>query len=564
MDKTMKLIGKILLPLSLLLFLVIVFSYMLIQTRWGADYASRWISSRYNNHLSIGHIKHRWLQPTQLVLSQVHLSNDKQADTLDAEEISIDFNWHPWSSPGYIERLTVSNGSVDTDQIANQFPLLANQLVLNKVNVTGHVANWMLNGQQINAGITPWQPQPTHLLAEQSQFQLSASQLTVNGITASNVLIQGSLINNKFFLSNFGADLSRGQLTGKARQLPDNSWVIDNLRLSNVRFQTPQTLSEFLSDFSQLPKLNITRLDLLGGRVQGQDWAFSDVDLSLKNVIAEQGSLSGDGGEVSLSATDLINGNLHFRDPIINLDINPQGIVIKQLNGRWEKGLFRANGNWTRANKRLQFDEMTLVGLEYTLPENWRQLWQQPLPNWVSEIALTKLLTSRNLIIDINPDFPFQITSLDGNGDNLLLAKNNQWGIWGGKLTLTASEATFNKVDIRHPSLSLQADDNNIKFNEISTFVQKGLLEANASIAQQAQRAITLHLTGQAVPANVLQSWGWGNVPLTGDANLQLSLQGNIPANSEIKPTLNGVLQVNDGEGKQLQQQMINGAITGQ
>jgi hypothetical protein len=36
---------------------------------------------------------------------------------------------------------------------------------------------------------------------------------------------------------------------------------------------------------------------------------------------------------------------------------------------------------------------------------------------------------SRNLVIDIDPAFPWQITSLDGYGANLQLVKDRQWGL---------------------------------------------------------------------------------------------------------------------------------------
>lgn len=71
------------------------------------------------------------------------------------------------------------------------------------------------------------------------------------------------------------------------------------------------------------------------------------------------------------------------------------------------------------------------MALVYTLPNDWKQLWQQTLPDWLSEVYVGKLSANRNLLIDISPDFPFQITSLDAAGSNLLLAKttNGAYGL---------------------------------------------------------------------------------------------------------------------------------------
>ncbi|MBB1214155.1 AsmA family protein, partial [Klebsiella pneumoniae] len=108
---------------------------------------------------------------------------------------------------------------------------------------------------------------------------------------------------------------------------------------------------------------------------------------------------------------------------------------------------------------------------------DWRELWLKPLPDWLADVYVTKLSTNRNLIIDINPAFPFQITALDGYGSNLLLAHDHQWGIWSGSLNLNGSEATFNKIDVRRPSLALNADANQIAVTELSAFMPNGLLE---------------------------------------------------------------------------------------
>ena len=180
----------------------------------------------------------------------------------------------------------------------------------------------------------------------------------------------------------------------------------------------------------------------------------------------------------------------------------------------------------------------------------------------MSEVSVDKFTANRNLIIDISPDFPFQLTALDGFGTNLQLAHNHQWGIWSGKLNLNASDATFNKNDVRRPSLALEASADKVNITELSAFTKEGLLEATATVSQQPQRDFSVKLNGRAVPANELQNWGWPETSLQGNVNLQLNLQGQMPANVDFKPTLSGTLHATGNDGKQVQQQMTKG-VTG-
>ncbi|NMC25700.1 MAG: AsmA family protein [Serratia sp.] len=559
----MRFIGKILLTFVLLLVLAIVLVYVLLQTRWAAGKLSTWVTDNSDYRLAVEKVDHDWSTPGRVTLTNVIFGQKNQPETLSAGEVDLDLSWRQITEPRFFDRVVLVNGRLNVSPSAMNLPLQANTLQLSKMALTGNAAGMEIQGQQINAGISPWQPKPHQLLGDKADFQLSAANLTVNGLPTENVLIQGNLNNKILTLGNFGGDLARGQLTGKDTQAADGSWNIENLRLSNVRLQTSKSLSEFFDDFQTLPKVTLKRLDLIDARLQGTDWAFSDVDLSVQDVTLEKGDWQSDDGEISLNATDMINGNLHIQDPIINLDLTAQGISIKQATARWERSLLRTTGNWLRANKRLQLDELSVAGLEYTLPQNWRQLWLQPLPDSLAEISIGRLIANRNLIIDIDPQFPFQLTALDGLGNNLLLARNHQWGIWNGKLNLNASEATFNRNDVRRPSITLEANDRQVNISELSAFTKEGLLEATGMVDQQPQRQFSVKMTGRAVPANQLENWGWPHLQLEGNANMQLNLQGQMPANVDYKPTLNGTLQVNGANGQIINQRMLNGLVSG-
>ena len=201
-----------------------------------------------------------------------------------------------------------------------------------------------------------------------------------------------------------------------------------------------------------------------------------------------------------------------------------------------------------------------IAGLEYTLPQNWRARWQQTLPGWLQGVEVKKLSANRNLLIDVNPDFPFQLTALDGTGSELTLARHQQWGIWRGTLSLNAAQATFNRTDLRHPSLALTADDQRIKVTEMSAFVGEGMLEGLAVVDQNAARALMLNLNGRAVPANVLQNWGWPALPLTGNSNLTLKLNSSLAAGNTLKASSNGELRVTT-DNNEIQQSMTAGEV---
>ncbi|CPR15354.1 AsmA family protein [Brenneria goodwinii] len=560
----MRFIGKLLLTIALLALLALVILYVLLQTTWASGWISNWVNQNTNYQVSLGKIDHDWSAPDHLQLKDVIFGHKDQPPTLTAKQISAGLSARQLTEPGHFASLELEGGALNLSPAAATLPIEADVLQLRTMALQAQDDNWNLNGQQINGGIAPWRPEEGYLLGKHGHFQLSARSLRLNDVPASQVLVQGEINQNQLTLSNFGADVAQGQLTGSASRAEDGSWQIDNLRLSKVRLQTPRTMQEFWQPITALPSVAVSRFDLIDARIEGPGWAFIDLDVTLQNVTFKQDDWQSENGELSFNATDIVNGNMHLIDPIVNLNLSPNGVEIKQFTTRWEGGLLRTNGNWQRSDHRLQLNEFVVAGMEYTLPGDWLQRWQTALPNWLAEVNIKKFSANRNLLIDINPDFPFQLTALDGYGSDLLLARNHQWGVWGGSLNLNASDATFNKVDVRRPSLALTANDSQISLTDLSAFTQDGLLEAKATIGQTPSRAFSITMNGRSVPADILTRWGWPAQvsAASGNANLQLQLNGQLAANTPLKPTLNGALHGVGPDGQPIRQHIQQGAVT--
>lgn len=559
----MKFLGKLFFTLLVVVFLLLVAAYILLQTRWGASQVSSWVNEKSDYHFSFDAMDHRWSSPTHVTLSNVTFGRKGQPATLVAKLVDIGLSTRQFSEPLHVDTIALKDGTLNLSPNAAPLPFQADALKLSDMALNSPDAQWDLHAQRVNGGVTPWQPQAGKVLGNVADIQFSAGSMKLNGVDASNVLLQGAINNNEVTLSNIGADMARGSLTGSAHRNTDGSWQISSLRLNDIRLQTQKSISDFLAPLSTIPSLTIDSLEVTGARLEGKDWAITDLDLSLGNLTLANGGWHTDDGKLSMNASQFINGSLNLDDPIVNIDFTPQAAVLRQFTSRWERGIVRASGQWQRNNKQLALDEVVLAGLEYTLPADWKSRWMETLPEWLNTVTVKKFSANRNLIIDIDPTFPFQLTSLDGTGNNLEVVRDRKWGIWAGNGSLNAAAATFNRVDLRRPSISINASASQISVTELSAFSGKGMLEATATISQLPLRQTALNLRGRSVPANVLQQWGWPALPFDGEANLQLSATGSLAAAAALKPTVNGTLQATGADGKQLQQTMHNGEVPG-
>ncbi|NBB54430.1 AsmA family protein [Pantoea vagans] len=558
----MKFLGKFFLTLLLLLLFTLVVIYVLLQTQWGAGWFSRWVSDKTEWHLSLSKIEHNFSSPSHIILDDFSFGHDGQPAVLVAKRVDLGLALIQFSDPLHFSSLELRDGEVNLANLTpgSALPIQADRLQLNNMRIDSPNSTLPLFAQQVNGGILPWKPTSLNMLGRDARFQMSAGSMTLNKVPAENVLIQGSVSQNRMRFDNIGADLARGSMTGSGERDAQGNWKINQLRLNDIRLQTASSLKDFLHRLQVVPSIAITRLDMTDARLQGPDWAVTDLDLTLRNVNWQGDDWQSNDGSLALNASNFINGGFELNDPIVSLDFSPQGLALTQFSSRWANGVIRADGDWSRSDKRLTLKNLAIAGLEYTLPQDWRDRWQAALPAWLDSVAVTRFTSNRNLIIDINPAFPFQLTSLDGSGENLLLAQQHQWGIWSGKLSLNAAESTFNRTDLRHPSITLNADTQQIQVTELSAFSNKGLLEGTATVGQQPARPLTLQLTGRAVPVNVLQNWGWPALPLTGDSNMQLQLSGALAAGQPLRPTVNGTLSVTT-DSQQVQQTMQAGEV---
>ncbi|MBJ8871860.1 AsmA family protein [Citrobacter europaeus] len=559
----MKFIGKLLLYVLIALAVAILGLYFLLQTRWGAEHVSAWVSENSSYHLAFDAIDHRFSSPSHILLENVTFGRDGQPATLVAKTVDIGLSSRQITDPLHVDTILLQNGTLNLSQQTAPLPFQADRLQLQDMALNSPGSEWTLSAQRVNGGVIPWSPEAGKILGSKAQIQLSASSLTLNDVPTTNVLIEGSIDHDRVTLSNIGADVARGALTGVAQRNADGSWVVENLRLNDIRLQSDKSLAEFFAPLSTIPSLQIGRLEVTDARLQGPDWAVTDLDLSLRNMTFSKDDWQTQEGKLSMNASEFIYGSLHFFDPILNAEFSPQGIALRQFTTRWEGGMVRTSGSWMRSNKALVLDDSAIAGLEYTLPENWKQLWMKPLPAWLNSLTLKKFSASRNLVIDIDPDFPWQLTALDGYGANLGLVQNNQWGVWSGSATLNAAAATFNRTDVRRPSLALTANSSTINISELSAYTEKGLLESTASISQLPQRQTQVSLNGRGVPMTILQHWGWPALPLSGDGNIQLTASGGLQADAPLKPTINGQLHAVNVEKQQVTQTMRAGVVSG-
>src|SRR5476649_96756 len=166
----MKFLGKFLLSILLIVLLIIVLIYVLLQTSWGAGWVSRQVTQHSAYQLSLEKIVHNWSDPSEVYFDNITFGQKERAPILVAKRLVAGFSVRQLSEPYHFDRIQMQDGTLNLDPASLAFPLEADVLQLNGMAIKSPYGGWELNGQNVNAGVTPWKPQIGFPLGRNSRF----------------------------------------------------------------------------------------------------------------------------------------------------------------------------------------------------------------------------------------------------------------------------------------------------------------------------------------------------------------------------------------------------------
>ena len=217
----MKFIGKLLIWILIAVLIVILALYILVQTRWGAAQVSSWVTVNTDYELNFDLMDHRFSSPSHIILENVTFGRDGKPATLVAKTVDIGLSSRQVTDPLHMDTITLRDGTLNLSPQTAPLPFQADRLQLNNMAFNSPNTEWDLSAQKVTGGVSPWQPEAGNVLGKKAHIQMSAGSLTLNGVPASNVLIQGDLNGKEVILSTIGADMARGSLTGTVRRNAD-------------------------------------------------------------------------------------------------------------------------------------------------------------------------------------------------------------------------------------------------------------------------------------------------------------------------------------------------------
>lgn len=547
----------------LLLLLLFIFTYIGLQTRWGASYTSQFLSKFTDYDIDVGIMGHEFSNPGEFIFQDVKLANKNSDLSLDSRQIVLDVNWRNLFSGTAIKRLVITQGTLSTTVIPDTIllPISANILQFENSQITLKKDNDTVQVTGFTGGITPWKPAESSPFGY-GDFRFTANQLKFNDLSFKNVAITGKLQQQGTEISQASAYLNNGYIAGAGKVLKDGTITVDSLTMNKVGRENKVDFDSLFDAITSEKSLQIKKVELTNIDIQGKDWALSGLSTEIDQLSFVKGSWTSSESNIRFNVDQFVVKDQQLSTLIGDLKINGDSLNINKLSGYYNKGVFNLSGSWQRNDRILTIDEGKLAGILYTLPENWLSFFAEPTPPWLSGLSIKKFTLSQSLLMNIQPQFPFELTALSGNIENIDLIKQKQWGIWSGKATFTADSGTINQVLVRRPFIEVRQSGKSSAAASLTVSTDKGISKVGLLVKQEPKKVpFLLRASGSNIDLVDLNQWGWAGFPAQVIGDFDATLQGDLLAPSVAK-SLNGELMAVPLQGKRLFRTVVNGVVT--
>ena len=359
---------------------------------------ARWLSAQSGVPVSIGKLVFNPLHPYTLLAEQVKMGEALTLDKLYVEVESVD----------WLERdVRLAHLDLIRPRITLPLPEGLPSLPINRLSVAdGRIDRLSLSGPLgkvtgLSAGIRDWQLiDPVRPL--QANLTLNINALETPWLALSRLTLSGKLEGQKLSVDRLVANAFDGLIeTDMVLDWGARSLQLDRFKGSGMNIE--------LGDLERL-EFPLTQVSISHGQLERvslnaltQELAINDINVSLGGIEWREG----------LGTTGFINGRLGeigrglFQLEGIDADLAMYpGRIDAELRGKAYEGSFNLELSGAPARSEWTIKDLTLSGMELSLPAGW---WQQWLPWRPAQLDVRRVALDKMRVLSFDDAIPLSL-----------------------------------------------------------------------------------------------------------------------------------------------------------
>ena len=538
MYTTLKSLGWL---ISFCLLLVVAF-LSLLHTPYAQPVLTPIVDKISGQKIAFGDINYSIQSPLHLTLSDVTIVQPDHS--LQIQHVDFWLAQHPIQEGKLafdsvkIDGLSLQNGLPSSDEF--------NWMLINQLSISSlDFANEDLILRDAQVQLTNWSVQDNTTIPFKGSFQFSTEQLYWQGEALNDVLIDGYYSENYTALHGISFIWRDSTITAQAELKENTLWVIPQFTLRNFNLESDNA-DIIGKPLDWLAQHNFTyqfeRIDLLDINVELPQFSVNNLSLSAENVLLPYHLWQQTDAVISFNADSVVWNEHLIENPIVNLTLNGEKADITDLSVDIFGGNIQLSGNVSP--NAINLKAFTAEQLKWIVTEDEVKTLRQYIKQ-LSEVKVEKIGLNNIQVIQLNSLYPYQLSGLNVEGNNLDLLQYGQWGLWDGKLSISASNASFNYLLSQQLLIEMNTANGLWSIERALLPLPEGLIGFTGSIQlMQDSQPWQLEAYGDGLPVSYLSNFIPNQIPLNGLAEFTFNGNGLAVNRDSFNYSFNGELNI--------------------
>ena len=538
MYTTLKSLGWL---ISFCLLLVVAF-LSLLHTPYAQPVLTPLINKISDQKITFGDIDYSIQSPLHLMFSDVTVVQAEHS--LQMQQVDFWLSQHP------IQKSKLAFDSIKIDGLSLQDGLPKNEGVnwisidqLSISNLDFANEDVVLRDAQIQ--LTNWSVQENTAIPFEGSFQFSTQQLYWQGEALNDVLIDGYYSENYTALHGLSFIWRDSTITAQAELKENTLWVIPQFTLRNFNLESNNAdiIGKPLNWLSQQGfTYQFVRIDLLDINVELPQFSVNNLSLSAENVFLPYHLWQQSEAAISFNADSVVWNEHLIGNPIVNLTLNGKKADITNLSFDIFDGNIQLSGQVSP--NAINLKTFTAEQVKWIVTNDETQMFNQYIKQLV-EVKIAKIDLNNVQLIQLNSLYPYQLSGVNVEGSDLDLLRYTQWGLWDGKLSISASNASFNYLLSQQLLIEMNTVNGLWSIERALLPLPEGLIGFTGSIQlMQDSQPWQLEAYGDGLPVSYLSHFFSNPIPLDGLTEFTFNGNGLAVNRDSFNYSFNGELNI--------------------
>lgn len=538
MYTTLKSLGWL---ISFCLLLVVAF-LSLLHTPYAQPVLTPLIDKITDQKIAFGGINYSIQSPLHLTLSDVTIVQTDHS--LQMQQVDFWLSQHPIKKGKLafdsikIDGLSLQDG-LPTDEDINWISI--DQLSISNLDFANE--DVVLRDAQIQ--LTNWSVQENTAIPFEGSFQFSTQQLYWQGEALNDVLIDGYYSENYTALHGLSFIWRDSTITAQAELKENTLWVIPQFTLRNFNLESDnaEIIGKPLNWLSQQGfTYQFERIDLLDINVELPQFSVNNLSLSAENVLLPYHLWQQSEAAISFNADSVVWNEHLIENPIVNLTLNGKKADITNLSFDIFDGNIQLSGQVSP--NAINLKTFTAEQVKWIVTNDETQALNQYIKQLI-EVKVAKIDLNNVQLIQLNSLYPYQLSGVNVEGNELDLLRYTQWGLWDGKLSISASNASFNYLLSQQLLIEMNTVNGLWSIERALLPLPEGLIGFTGSIQlMQDSQPWQLEAYGDGLPVSYLSHFFSNPIPLEGLTEFTFNGSGLAVNRDSFNYSFNGELNV--------------------